>query len=349
MNKEEMRRVAVKAGVFGVLSIALMLHRSATKHILISDAAETRVIGNNRGDSFNLLIKKSDTADQKGKLIIPLAKSVSSDNIMLEDRYADHELLIYIDGREAGFYYDNEVISGTDVVDSAVCYTENDSGSVCLSFKLNDFYVNESSLTENSTIEVEFAKPKDMYDKIVVIDPETDGSSGNDSVVSEKDVTLDVALRLRKLAEKDDENKIKFFFTHMTDADVSDEEKETVIKESCADMMIKIAASQSSDESRSGIETYYNGTFFIRDLSNVRFADIVERNCSYKTGNTALGIYECDENDTLLQNSGVPSARICVGYLTGKEDADKLANGSYRQKAAEGIYQAILDGFKEME
>ena len=349
MKKEEMRRVAVKAGVFGVLSIALMLHRSATKHILISDAAETHVIGNDRGESFNLLIKDCENENQKGKLIIPLAKSVSSDNIMLEDRYADHELLIYIDGREAGFYYDNAIISGTDAVDSAVCYTENDSGSVCLAFELDDFYVNESSLTENSTIEVEFFKPKEKYDKIVVIDPETDAASGSDGVVSEKDVTLDVALRLRKIAEKDEENKIKFFFTHMTDRDVTGEEKVNLIKESCADMTVGIATAESSDADRGGIESYYNGTFFIRDLSNVRFADLVERGCSGKTGNTALGIYECDEDDTLLQNSGVPSAKVCVGYITGKEDAEKLANGSYRQKAAEGIYQAILDGFKEME
>ena len=61
------------------------------------------------------------------------------------------------------------------------------------------------------------------------------------------------------------------------------------------------------------------------------------------------GIYECDESDAFIQNSVVPSAKISLGYLTGNKDADKLASGSYRQKAAEGIYQAILDGYKEME
>ena len=352
MKKEKMRKVAVFAAVFGVLSIALMLRRSATKHILITDAAEMPVSSIESGDSFDLLIQKEDSKDGKMKLIIPLAKSVSSEDIKLEDRYSDHELLIYIDSREEGFYGDNAILSNSDILESAVCYAENDAGSVCLDFKLDGFYANESALTDHSTVEVEFFRPKDRYDKIVLIDPEIDKTFGGilpGSGVSENDVTLDVAQRLRSIAEKDVENKIKFFFTHMTDADISDESKELLVKESCADMAVKLAASKSSDRDNNGIETYYNGTFFIRDLSNVRFADIVERSCSDNTGNTALGIYECDESDAFIQNSVVPSAKISLGYLTGNKDADKLASGSYRQKAAEGIYQAILDGYKEME
>ena len=352
MKKEEMRKVAVEAAVFGVLSIALMLHRSATKHILITDAAEMPVSSVTSGKSFDLLIQKEADEDGKMKLIIPLAKSVSSEDIKLEDRYADHELLIYIDSREEGFYGDNAIVSETDILKSAICHAENDAGSVCLDFKLDGFYANESSLTDHSTIEVEFFKPKDRYDKVVIIDPEIDKTFGgilSGAGVSENDVTLDVAQRLRSLAEKDVENKVKFFFTHITDVDIPDESKELLIKESCADMAVKIATSRSSDKSNNGIKAYYNGTFFIRDLSNVRFADIVERSCADNTGNTALGIYECDESDALIQNSTVPTVKISLGYLNGNEDAEKLATGSYRQNAAEGIYQAILDGYKEMK
>ena len=352
MKKEEMRKVAVLTAVFGVVSITLMLHRSATKHILITDAAEMPVSSVNSGRSFDLLIQKGDPEDGKMKLIIPLAKSVSSEDIKLEDRYSDHELLIYIDSREEGFYGDNAIVSDTGILESAVCHTENNTGSVCLDFKLDGFYANESALTDHSTIEVEFFNPKDRYDKIVLIDPEMNKSFGGflpGVGLSEKEVTLDVAQRLRSIAEKDVENKIKFFFTHMTDTDISDESKELLIRESCADMAVKITTSDSPDKDNNGIETFYNGTFFIRDLSNVKFADIVERCCADNTGNTALGIYECDESDNLIKNSVVPTAKISVGYLTGNEDADKLATGSYRQKAAEGIYQAILDGYKEME
>ena len=352
MKKEEMRKAAVLTAVFGVVSITLMLHRSATKHILITDAAEMPVSSVNSGKSFDLLIQKGEPEDGKMKLTIPLAKSVSSEDIKLEDRYSDHELLIYVDCREEGFYGDNAIVSDNDILESAVCHTENDAGRVCLDFKLDGFYANESALTDHSTIEVEFFKPKERYDKVVLIDPEINTTFGgilSAAGLSENEVTLDVAQRLRSIAEKDVENKVKFFFTHMTDTDISDESKELLIKESCADMAVKIATSDSEDKDNNGIETYYNGTYFIRDLSNVRFADIVERSCADNTGNTALGIYECDESEALIKNSGVPSAKISLGYLTGNKDAEKLATGSYRQKAAEGIYQAILDGYKEME
>jgi len=349
MKKEEMRKVAVEVAVFGVLSIALMLHRSATKHIVITDEAETPFVSSGYGDSFDLMIQKENLEDHKMKLIIPLDQSVSSEDIKLEDRYIDHELLIYIDSREEGFYGDNAIISGSDILESAVCHAENDAGSVCLDFELNGFYVNESSLTENSTIEVEFYKPEEKFEKIIVIDPEIGKTSGGIAGVSESDVTLDVAQKIKSISEKDEDNNIKIFFTHLQDEDISDEDKDRLIKESGADLAVKIAASVSSDKDDNGIETFYNGTFFIRDLSNVRFADIMERNCSEDTGNTALGIYECDGKETFIQNSCVPSAKVCLGYLTGNKDEERLSTGSYRQKAAEGIYRAVLDGFKEME
>ena len=114
--------------------------------------------------------------DKENTLIIPLAKSVKSDNIVLEDGYADHELRIYIDSNEEGFYKDNPVVTDLRILESAKCINRNENGSVCLDFGLNGLYANESSLTESGTIEVKFYRPSDKYDRIVVVDC---GSGGN--------------------------------------------------------------------------------------------------------------------------------------------------------------------------
>ena len=135
-----MKKVAIKASVFSVVAITLMLHRAATKHIMITDAAGSHIDRGNSENAYNILIDRNVSATDSGKLIIPLSKTVSSDDIILEDNYIDQELKIYIDSREEGFYLDNAVLSDLDILQSAVCYEENDTGSVCLNFRLNGFY-----------------------------------------------------------------------------------------------------------------------------------------------------------------------------------------------------------------
>ena len=214
MTDEEMKKVAIKASVFAAISITLMLQRSATKHIMITDAAGAPLDRGESDSSYTLLIDDNVPKGKEDALIIPLPKSVSSDNIVLEDRYIDHELSIYIDSREEGFYLDNPVVTSLPLLESAVCINENDTGSVCLDFKLDDLYVNESALTENSTIEVRFFKPKDKFEHVVVVDPAGGGKDTGDlgNGYSEKDVALDTALLLKTAADKDTEHNIKLYF-----------------------------------------------------------------------------------------------------------------------------------------
>ena len=232
MNNSGMKKTFIQASVFTGVCMILMLQRAATKHILITDAAGQEIDRSFSEESYNLLIDRNVSGSQTGKLTIPLPQSVSSDDIILEDRYIDHELLIYIDGREEGFYLDNSVITDLDIIENAVCISENDSGSVCLDFKLDELYANESSLTESSTIEVTFLKPYDKYDNIVVIDPvssEYIGEGDNPADPYAKDITLDVALLLKGEAEKADDRNTKFYFTRLSGASASEDKRRDLI------------------------------------------------------------------------------------------------------------------------
>ena len=318
-----MKKVAVKASVFSALAITLMLHRAATKHIMITDAAGSHIDRGSNENAYNILIDRNVAEADSGKLIIPLSKTVSSDDIILEDNYIDQELRIYIDSREEGFYLDNAVLSDLSILQSAVCYEQNDTGSVCLDFRLNGFYANTSTLTEKSTIEVTFAKPSEMYDNIVVVDP-----AGNSQEV------FDVALLLKDISSKDEDNNIKFYYTRL-DGSADEQKSLSIVNGADPDLVVGI------DICPDGMKTYYNSLFFLRKFNNADFADILLRDCAGKTGDKAEGVYEASEDDMVLMNSTVPSARISVD-IQDKDD-------NYKRKLSEGIYQAILDGFKEME
>ncbi|MBQ8032097.1 MAG: N-acetylmuramoyl-L-alanine amidase, partial [Butyrivibrio sp.] len=316
MTDEEMKKVAIKASVFAAISITLMLQRSATKHIMITDAAGAPVDRGKSDSAYTLLIDDNVPKGKEDALIIPLPKSVSSDNIVLEDRYMDHELSIYIDSREEGFYLDNPVVTSLPLLESAVCINENDTGSVCLDFKLDDLYVNESALTENSTIEVRFFKPKDKFEHVVVLDPAGGGKDTGDlgNGYSEKDVALDTALLLKTAADKDTEHNIKLYFTRLSDMDTSLEKRKALIEDSGADLFVELSCDGVQDEAYNGMAIYYNDKFFLRRLSNAEFADVLLQ--GYASGNTleVLGVFP-EKEDGILGLCPMPAARISLGNV----------------------------------
>ncbi len=340
MNNSEMKKVAVKAGIFGLISITVMLQRAATKHIMITDAAGTYIDRGSDEDSYNVLIDKNVKENQMGKLVIPLSKSVSSDDIVLEDRYIDHELRIYIDSREDGFYLDNAVLTDLDILESAVCIKQNDSGSVCLDFKLDDFYASTSSLTENSTIEVEFGRPGDLYDNIVVVDARGDGTA-------EAEAALDIALFLKEAAAKDGIDGTKFYFTKLTDSEVGIDKRVGLVNECDADLVVEIEVATSDDPDDNGVMTYYNDTYFLRNFNNAMFADIIEKNCAYSMGTEAIGIASDDGMDEILQAAEVPAARVSICYETNNENGGQIDNSDSKRKAAQGIYIAVKKALEE--
>jgi N-acetylmuramoyl-L-alanine amidase len=350
MTDAEMKKVAIKASVFAAISIALMLQRSATKHIMITDAAGAPVDRGESDSAYTLLIDNNVPKGKEDALIIPLPKSVSSDNIVLEDRYMDHELRIYIDSREEGFYLDNPVVTDLPLLESAVCVNENDTGSVCLDFKLDDLYANESALTENSTIEVRFFEPKDKYEHVVVVDPSGGGHDTGDlgNGYSEKDVTLDTALLLRNIADKDTEHGIKLYFTRLSDSDVGMEKRKALIEDSGADLFVELSTDGVQDPAYNGMASYYNDKFFLRRLTNAEFADVMLRSCATGSSGEALGVFS-EKEEGILDLCPVPAARISLGNVYGQRDKDRLSDTSYQTKAAEGIYNGILEAFEVME
>ena len=351
MTNEAMKKVLIKACIFSVVSMTLMLHRSATKHIMITDAADVSIDRELTDDSFNLLIDKNVSSKQKGKLIIPLPKSVGSDHIAIEDNYADHELLVYIDSREEDFYCDTAVKSDLDIIKSAVCLTEGGTGKVCLEFELDGLYANESKLTETGTLEVLFIKPCDEYDRIVLVDPIGGGADNGitSEGISEKRVALDIARELKAIADKDENNNIRFYFTRLSDSYVEYTDRYNFVKDTGADLLIGIGAYAGENAGDFGIRTTYNDSYYIRALNNAQFADLIEKNCIEKSGANAIGMEPALMEDELLMDSTIPSCRVLLGDLNSKEAAGYLSDSTYTGKIAAGIYAGVLEAFDKLE
>lgn len=281
------------------------------------------------------------TVDSKvgDRLCIPLENGVKAENVVIENRYMDEELRITIVGGNVAFY-NTQAVYGDITGIEAGTYEENALG-VLMKFKLTDIFECKSVL-EGGRLYIDFVAPSEVYDKIIVIDPIYGFlEDGNEEIWwQEKDIVLDVAKRLKN---KLDATDIKAYFTRLDDAEISEKAGLELVQKVNGDFILSIGVSQDvSDGTKYGTEVVYNSNFFTPKLSSVELADVTLRQVVTHISGRGNGLFTATENETVIWNAQVPAIYLKVGYLSNEQEAQLLAREDYREKIAEGIYQAIL-------
>jgi len=213
----------------------------------------------------------------------------------------------------------------------------------------------------------------------IVIDP---GHGGHDTGtvgptgLREKDVVLDVGLRLGKLLER--KAGCEVVMTRSDDTFIPLEERTAIANAKAADLFVSIHANASSDRSARGIETYYlnftsspealqvaareNATsqeslHQLQDLikkialtekieESEEFARQVQkevhRHTAQLTGNQPdRGVKKAPF--VVLIGANMPSVLAEISFLTNPRDEKLLRRSDYREKIAEALYEGILD------
>ena len=175
---------------------------------------------------------------------------------------------------------------------------------------------------------------------IVCINPARGGSdSGNigPTGLKEKDVNLDVALRLGKLLEKEN---IQVVYTRSGDSvtwNSSNEiqERINIANNAKADLLVTISCNSYTSETTNGIETFYlKGSDKGKEL-----AEYVQTQLVGKTAALDRGIKESDFNSLKLSNA--PGVLGTLGFITNKSEEGKLKTTEYKDKLALAFAEAV--------
>jgi N-acetylmuramoyl-L-alanine amidase len=211
----------------------------------------------------------------------------------------------------------------------------------------------------------------------IVIDA---GHGGHDSGtlgvdgIEEKDVVLDVALRLGKLLS--DRLGAEVIYTRSDDTFVPLETRTAIANKAQADLFLSIHANSSPDESARGVETYYlNFTSdptaldvaarenAVSDQSIHQLSDLVKK-IALKDKIAESREFAADVEQSLygglhagnagLKDRGVkkapfvvliganmPSILAEISFVTNSKDAEQLTQPEYRQRVAESLYKGI--------
>ena len=218
----------------------------------------------------------------------------------------------------------------------------------------------------------------------IVIDP---GHGGHDTGtigptgLEEKNVVLDVALRLRKLLEQN--TGCEVIMTRSDDTFIPLEERTAIANEKAADLFISIHANASRDETARGIETYYlnftsspdaldvaarenassqEAVHQLQDLiKKIALTEKIEESQDFArevqheiyTRVTKVSGAQRDRGIkkapfVVLIGANMPSILAEISFLTNPRDEHLLARSDYRQKIAYALYQGIVGYVKNL-
>ena len=171
--------------------------------------------------------------------------------------------------------------------------------------------------------------------RVVVIDA---GHGGRDpgavgiGGLQEKDVVMDISNQVARLLEQ---NGVQVVMTRQDDREIDLAPRVQLANRVNADIFVSIHAN-AIDMSRpevNGIETYYYS-------SGLRLAQTIHNTMLQGTGARDRRVRQA--RFYVLRHTSMPAVLLEVGFVTGAEDAPRLANASYRTQLAQSIVQGIL-------
>lgn len=177
-----------------------------------------------------------------------------------------------------------------------------------------------------------------VENRIIVLDAghggKDPGTSGNE--LFEKEITLDVEKRLSAKLKAAGANVI---LTRSGDTYPTLGDRVEIAKKNNADIFVSIHANSGSP-SANGTETYYDTSQNASGGESKQLADEIQKQIIALVGMNSRGTK--DEDFYVLRNNDMPSVLIELGFVTNKQDAEKLSSDKYRDLFAEAIYRGIV-------
>jgi N-acetylmuramoyl-L-alanine amidase len=207
--------------------------------------------------------------------------------------------------------------------------------------------------------------------------PGTIGRSG----LQEKTVNLDVALALQKLLR--DKGGLDVVLTRESDIDVPLENRTVIANQKRADLFVSIHVNAHRDRKRGGVETFYlnispdpevnrlaaveNATS-TKNIGEMRgiiqkivqnskihesraLADKIQRNLIRALAKDLPGVQSLGVKGGpfwVLIGGEMPSVLVEISHLSNAREEEKLKTRKYRELAAQGIYEGIMEYIRSL-
>ncbi|WP_212934586.1 N-acetylmuramoyl-L-alanine amidase [Bacillus hominis] len=192
--------------------------------------------------------------------------------------------------------------------------------------------------------------------KAIIIDPGHGGiDSGNQGVYEkESQIVLDTSLRLQKIFEK--KTPFTVLLTRDDDTRPGSSAPESLQKrvefaqKNNGDIFVSIHGNGSQYKNGQGTETFYYASTTRATNPNTEesrlLAEKIQKRLVTALGTKDRGVKEGDLY--VIRENTMPAVLAELAFVDNTSDASKVATPEQRQRAAEAIYQGILDYYEAM-
>ncbi|MBM4403577.1 MAG: N-acetylmuramoyl-L-alanine amidase, partial [Candidatus Cloacimonetes bacterium] len=229
---------------------------------------------------------------------------------------------------------------------------------------------------------LQFTNPRDSSIRTIVIDPghggKDPGAVGRKLKTLEKDINLEVAIKIKTLLEN--ELGLKIILTRSDDRFISLSERTKYANDNKADLFVSIHTNASQNTTSHGIETYYLATattsearavealenqvvelyeggreavqryddlaFILSDILQSEYLEAsntlatqIQQNLVFGTKALDRGVHQA--NFYVLRGAFMPAVLIELGFLSNANEEKLLLNAEYKDRLARTIFEGI--------
>lgn len=321
---------------------------SSTKTSIISTEVEDEEVDGEENDTDvdDADEEEEDTDSELSdnssyQLEFSLPKGVNFSDLTDEDQYYKNRFVISMPSNQTDYYEDKNVQYNNSVVSKySVDYNENDDCTYLTIYtkKLQGYVIKKTT----SGVGVQIGNPKDIYQRIVVLDPGHGASAVGTSQkgVYEKTLNLEILYNKAKKYFNGKDSTIKAYWTRVDDSNPSLAERAKFAEKVGADVFISLHMN-SAGKTASGTETLYasNNKNKENGMDSKKMAELFQEYLVDELGLKGRRIVD-RTGLYVLKNNSVPAILIELGFLSNANDYDKLTDEDFQDDAAKAIYEA---------
>jgi N-acetylmuramoyl-L-alanine amidase len=176
---------------------------------------------------------------------------------------------------------------------------------------------------------------------------------------SEKDITLSIALMVKK--ELDKSGNLDVFLTRSSDVYISASERAKTISKTRPDVFVGIHVNAGYGKESSGYELYFpgfaslmadqvNSQEILADMAknkylndSVRLAQLIQRNLEDVFPRKSRGLRNAPH--VILEGLVIPAVVVEIGFATNQEDKKRLLDENVRGSIARSLSKSIKEYF----
>ena len=281
-------------------------------------------------------------------------EAINSGCIEVEDNYWERKLILRVTGTEAMNLCEGKWTGSLGHLKGVL--VEKGSKGVKITISTDTVCAAKIEDVEGKAC-IQLVKPREMYSRIIVIDPGHGGDDNGTSYQSiyEKNLTLTYGKELYNRLEQDP--SIKVYITRAEDKYATAETggvglqyptkemRVNLANEIAPDLYISVHVNYWKVRTTSGTETHYYPD--AKDTRSKQFASLVQKALIKEFGTKDRGLKD-GSGLMVINSTNAPAILIETGFISNDGDRKMLIASDYAGRFANAIYECIIKYYEQI-